>query len=380
VSTKTNFTINNKKFAFEKASKKNGGFLIKSAPKPYTLSFCDKKKPFKTIQNLLKQPDTLLLIDKKVFDLYTNDFAVEPQKILKISATEKFKTLKGITRVMDFLQNKNLSKTGTLIVVGGGITQDVGAFVSACYRRGIKWIYFPTTLLSMSDSCLGGKTGINYNESKNQIGLFSAPKEILINTHFLKTLRVTDIRSGLGEILKLLLIGGKASLKFYTKYVKQGQVAHFEDYKKLILQALLIKKPIVEIDEFELNHRKSLNYGHTLGHAIESLSEFAIPHGQAVVLGVILANELSNRRQLIDTKTKNRINKLCFDLLDNNIIKIMRGLNLKKLPALLEKDKKTDGKMLNLIMISSLGKIDFLKVKPTSSLFTEVSDIIKRCF
>ena len=151
----------------------------------------------------------------------------------------------------------------------------------------------------MSDSCIGGKAGVNYKGAKNQLALFSAPNEVIINPSFINTLEKKDIQSGLGEILKLYITGGPAMLSTYDRCIKNGTIVNKDDAKSLIMGALAIKKAVIELDEFELNIRKALNYGHTLGHAIESISNYAIPHGVAVVVGMMLVNQMSCERGLL---------------------------------------------------------------------------------
>ena len=208
-----NFIIEDKKFSMPDNFFALGNYYIKSIPKNYKVTVKNDLTPIKDIQKLIDEnKNNLLLADKKVYDLYFKDLKIEEKRLFLADAAEEFKTLKGFQDVIAFLERNEFTKGEKLIVVGGGIIQDVGAFVGACYKRGIKWVYFPTTLLSMCDSCIGGKTGINHNKVKNQLALFSAPFEVNINIAFLKTLSEYDIKSGMGEILKLLVTGGPKAL------------------------------------------------------------------------------------------------------------------------------------------------------------------------
>ncbi|HLB58241.1 MAG TPA: 3-dehydroquinate synthase family protein [Gammaproteobacteria bacterium] len=317
------------------------------------------------------------MMDERILELYGDQLQIESDRIFSAPATEHFKTLDGVTAILDFLHRHQFTKGETLVVVGGGIIQDAGAFVGACYKRGIRWVHFPTTLLSMCDSCIGGKTGINYRNAKNQIALFSAPSEVIINPHFLKTLPDSAIQSGLGEILKLCIMGGKEFLALYHRSVKKGRVIDWPAYKMLILSALSVKRAIVEEDEFELNHRRSLNYGHTLGHVIEALSNYEIPHGIAVVLGMIFANELSHRRGLLSRVEKDELNNLCQDLLDDNTRNILRNMKLETLLDVLRKDKKVESSHVSFVMLKTAGDIQFVKFLLDDALSKEVDTIIK---
>ena len=177
------------------------------------------------------------------------------------------------------------SKKNKLIVIGGGITQDVGGFAAAIYKRGINWIFIPTTILSMTDSCIGSKVSINRG-SKNMLGLFGAPNKIFISDYFLNSLSKHDITSGIGEALKLSLIGGIQSYKYFLDQYNK------KNYINIIKISSLIKKQLIEYDEFDENERRVLNYGHTIGHAIESVSNYFIPHGIAVLIGMYVINML----------------------------------------------------------------------------------------
>src|SRR3990167_8146444 len=250
-------------------------FQIKSTPKSYHVTLDENKNPFDVLNTYLSEnKNSVLLIDENILQLYKNFLKIDETRIFSAKATENFKTIDGMFAVLNFLSERDFTKKEKLIVVGGGIIQEVGGFVSACYKRGIQWVYFPTTLLSMCDSCIGGKSGVNYKDAKNQMALFSAPSQVVINPQFLKTLPDADLKSGLGEILKLSITGGEDLIATYQQHVTHGKVKDLAGYKALILMALSIKRAIVEVDEFELNYRKSLNYGHTLGHAIEVMSDY----------------------------------------------------------------------------------------------------------
>ena len=226
----------------------------------------------------------------------------------------------------------------------------------------------------MCDSCIGGKTGINHNKVKNQLALFSAPREVIVNIEFLKTLSDFDIKSGMGEILKLLVTGGKKAVDIYINNVTNGKVNSFDCYKTLILSSLSVKKAVVEEDEFEFYYRKSLNYGHTLGHAIETLSDYKIPHGQAVIIGMVIVNKLACEKGILNNEDYKLTQKLAKELLGNTV---MKQVSLNGLDKLLKKDKKTEGNLVNFVVISELGVTKFLKTEINDSLMKQIADIIK---
>jgi 3-dehydroquinate synthase len=318
----------------------------------------------------------VLFVDKNIWINYQNLFEFNESRALIVEATEGFKTLNGVVTLIDFLEQHQFTKGEKLIAVGGGIIQDVAAYVSACYKRGIYWCYFPTTLLSMCDSCIGGKTGINYRNAKNQLGLFSAPSQVTINPFFLRTLGDRDVKSGLGEILKLSITGGNSFLRNYEKHIEAALSRDFSAYKSLIFGSLAVKKAIVEEDEFEFEHRRSLNYGHTLGHAIEVLSEYKIPHGHAVTIGMILVNELSSRRSLLSKEEHGHIERLAHNLLDPRMSKYLNALTSVGLGSLLKRDKKTLGTTTYFVVLNSIGDMAFLPLRLDLALLDEIIDLI----
>src|SRR3990167_156510 len=374
------FTINGKTFTSAYLHGLNS-FQVKSALKPYVIYWDESDNPFQRINALLKEnSNNVLLIDENVLRLYQSFLTVELSQIFSVNASESFKTLESVTALLDFLCQRDFTKDEKLIVVGGGIIQEIGAFVGTCYKRGIKWVHFPTTLLSMSDSCLGGKIGINYKGVKNQIALFGTPTAVVIHPFFLQSLTEEALRSGLGEILKSCIIGGEAFLSIYQQCVQQGKVHSLHDYKILVLNALSIKRAIVEEDEFELNHRRSLNYGHTLGHAIEVMSDYAITHGLAVTLGMIVANELSYRRNLLKLSQKERLNKLCRELLPDTMGKCMQAISFHNLLPLLQKDKKAESRHVSFVMMKEIGDIHFIKLLLNNDLLNEIEQIVQGIF
>jgi 3-dehydroquinate synthase len=375
-----NFKIDQQ--TFELPNEFDSNFVVQSIPKAYSVQWLEDNKPDNLISNLLQEHSkSLLLIDEKVYDLYCNNLHIDPKRVFKAPATEEFKTLESVTKLVAFLEENNFTKSDKLIVVGGGIIQDIGGFTGACFKRGINWIFLPTTLLSMCDSCIGGKTGVNHNKAKNQLALFSAPEKIIINPYFLDTLDNRELKSGFGEILKLLSIGGSKLMQLYAAKISDAVNRDIDSCKSLILAALYVKKVIVENDEFELNIRKSLNYGHTIGHVIETLSNYQIPHGQAVSMGMLIVNEMAYKRNLLSKETTQQFEKLCYDLIDLKVVqKSSNTLDTQQLLSLLQKDKKTLGTVLQLVIITEFGITDFIKLELTPTLVNEIHNIIRSKF
>jgi len=245
----------------------------------------------------------------RVFAL-ADDFALSPrhaeafaslprENILGITATEEAKSFDRLGPVFTWLLERGFRRDCTLLVVGGGVTQDIACFISTVLLRGIRWHFIPTTLLAQCDSCIGSKSSINLGRFKNQIGTFFPPHSITLVADVLKTLPPDEIRSGLGEAIKLHLLDSPEKLAWLREALGTFGSPEFS-LRDIIWSSLRIKQPFIEEDEFDRARRNLLNYGHTFGHAYESATRYAIPHGIAVTLGVLTATFLSARLGWVD--------------------------------------------------------------------------------
>ncbi|GAI32171.1 unnamed protein product, partial [marine sediment metagenome] len=244
------------------------------------------------------------------------------------------------------LLDNNIKRNNKLIAVGGGIIQDITGFVSSILLRGVEWIFYPTTLLAQSDSCIGSKTSINVDDFKNQLGTFYPPQRIILDVNFLKTLTLTDMKSGLGEIIKVHLLDGEKSLEYINSHYEQA----FSDpavVKDLIFRSLMIKKNIIEKDEFDKDYRNIMNYGHTFGHAIESVSNYEVCHGQAVTMGMDIANYISLKMGMLLDEPHEIMREV---LLKNYPDYSLRREQLTSFLTALTKDKKNVDENLSAIL------------------------------
>jgi 3-dehydroquinate synthase len=214
-------------------------------------------------------------------------------KLIVIPSGEQHKTLETAQKIWNYLQEKNADRNSVLINLGGGIVSDIGGFCASTFKRGMDYINVPTTLLSMVDSGIGGKTGIDYNGIKNAIGTICQPKAIYINPKLLNTLPKDELLNGFAEIMKHGLILDKS---YWEKITKTG----FDDWDKmssLINGSIKIKLEVIKKDPFEKSFRKILNFGHTIGHAIEAYSlkhdKKPLKHGEAIAIGMICEAYLS---------------------------------------------------------------------------------------
>ncbi len=323
--------------------------FIKSRDKNYTVFF---KNDLEFLENLKRQKG-IWVIDQTVHTLYKKYFdAINTDSVILLATSEEQKTIEGAVRLYRGLIAKNMKRTRPLISVGGGVTQDVTGFVASTLYRGLRWIYVPTTLLAQADSCIGSKTSLNFDTSKNLIGTFYAPDEVYISSAFLKTLRPLEFYSGFGEIVKLQLMRARQPKGLRLIADRLNLNKHPDTLIELIYDSLLIKKRYIEKDEFDTGERRLLNYGHCFGHALESASKFSIPHGLAVVMGMLFANIIAVKRQRITGEGFDAIVKSIFfphlhaDLLDMR----KEWLNSEALFQNMQKDKKRTGTGIALVL------------------------------
>jgi len=333
------FLVDEKIFKVEDIKKNK--FTVNSNPLPYNVELGSYKN---------FEYDGFNIVDESVSKLYK----IKSDKTFIVDSNEYNKNPDYAFKIVDFLLNKNFSKSDILNVFGGGVVQDLSAFVPKIYKRGINWRFFPTTLLSQCDSCIGGKTALNYKNYKNQIALFSAPTEVIIDFNFLETLPSYEIDSGLGEIIKLFIIGGNQYLNKYNSF----------SLEEKILNSLLIKKSVIEEDEFEFNYRKVLNYGHSFGHVLESLSEFQIPHGSAVLLGIHIINNLFDKNEAIEQIVAKHV--------DINLIK---SFKTEDVISCLTSDKKVLNNKITLINCPQPGVSNFVPTEINNELKVKLNEI-----
>ena len=370
------FRIENASFDIGAAEIEGGGFQVASTPRSYDVVWRGSLQEVvrDVTASLAASPANFLLIDRNVFDLFFRDAEIDARQLYLLDAVEENKKIETVLDVISRIQALSPSKNNLLTVIGGGITQDIGAFAGCVYKRGFPWRFLPTTLLSMCDSCIGGKTGINYRGGKNQLGLFSAPRRVEICPEFLTTLAERDMISGYGEILKLLVTGGRAMVGTYADACDPGTgLPRTERLKELILGALAVKKAVIERDEFELDLRRSLNYGHTFGHAIEVMSDYRIPHGTAVALGIVAINRLGVVHGITLPEAHREVSRLAAPLL--------RGISLdamdwNRFGELLQKDKKTECGSFVFVLIRDLGETVFSRFPKTGEPVVEITQAV----
>jgi len=338
-------------------------FTVKSIIHDYQVEFIQDTKA--TLQNELKEGD-VIIIDNKIKALYGEGLAeiFEAYKWIGIDAVEPQKSYQGAMPVIQQLIDTGFRKNHRLIAIGGGITQDLTAFIASILYRGVAWYFFPTSLLAQGDSCIGSKTSINFNEYKNQVGGFYPPNKIFINLSYLDTLSFMELKSGMGEMCHYFVVAGEEDFE----RLKREYAAALTDKQVLagiIARSLEIKKGYIERDEFDRKERLVFNYGHSFGHAIESLTNYRIPHGIAVSYGMDMANFVSVKLGYIPESVRTNIRELLQQIWEGTFI---TDISVEKFTRALSKDKKNVGNMLGLILNKGYGKI-FKDLRPMDEEF-----------
>lgn len=310
------------------------------------------------LKHLANLQHKFFVVDENVWHLYADRIlsTLPRSETATFAALEERKTLEGVKEIYQHLLERSAKRNLTLITIGGGILQDVTGFAASTLYRGINWIFVPTTLLAQADSCIGSKTSLNYGRYKNLIGSFYPPSAIWIDPSFLQTLRTQDFFSGLGEVVKLHIMTGEQRTRELLSAYDSICAMDMPALQHAIQTSLEIKIDYITDDEFDHGRRNMLNYGHCIGHALESVSDFRIPHGQAVVGGMILANRIAQRRGILSEEKRSFIEeRLLMPLL--NIRVQPTDLQPAAIVERMGKDKKRTGSGLALIMMTDAGEM-----------------------
>jgi 3-dehydroquinate synthase len=313
------------------------------------------------VARLQESPQRLVVVDENVWKHHSGGcLAGLDRKFVEVFAvSEDRKNLAGVEALYDLLIGRAAKRNLALVSIGGGILQDLTGFAASTLYRGIPWVFVPTTLLAQADSCIGSKTSLNYKGFKNLLGTFYPPRAVYLHPAFVLTQKDADYASGLGEVIKLHLMGGREKARQLAGLLPRLKARDLTALGAAVRQSLAIKYSYFAGDEFDTGRRNLLNFGHCFGHALEATSAFRIPHGQGIVLGMLLANEVACRRGLLSAEATSALAR---DLL-------LPGLYVRPRPAewdaaaLIEamgKDKKRTGAGLALVMLKD--DFDLIKV------------------
>lgn len=351
---------------------------VHSAIRDYEVHFSDT---FDFLGIFEKIPNRFYVIDSNVWKLYRDSIFshLDLQLVMVLPIEEDRKNLSTVMEVYDALMARSAKRNMTMISIGGGIVQDITGFAASTLYRGINWIFVPTTLLAQSDSCIGSKTSLNYKNYKNLIGSFFPPNQIFLCPRFTNTLQSEDYYSGMGEVIKLHLMGGEVLAR---DLISNLPMLNSRNNPVTLLSAieksLNIKLSYMQDDEFDTGKRNLLNFGHCFGHAVESTSEFAIPHGQAVIVGMLFANIVAKNRNLINADLFNELqSQVLIPALTTR--PTQSQLNTDDIVAAMQMDKKRTGEGLVLVMLTdgfTMCKIDDLSVAELSLANLELLTIL----
>ncbi len=271
-------------------------------------------------------------------------------EIIEIEAGETSKCIEFSAHIWQTLLENKADKKTLLINLGGGVVSDLGGFSASVYKRGIDFIHIPTSLLAMADASVGGKTGIDFYQVKNAVGTFAQPKTVFVYTPFLKTLPAQHFQNGLAEIYKIALVADK---KLWNSLKVQAKT------ESLVLKSIQLKNKIVLKDPFDKGLRNILNFGHTLGHAIESLllgTENKLLHGEAIVVGMIMETHLSFQKKLISKKDLSEITHVLYAQFGSYPL---HNLSVSSLLEFMKNDKKASSGKIRFSLLSGIGSCTY---------------------
>lgn len=341
--------------------------VVQSHRGPYTVHF---DRPVASDPAFLLADDAHFVVDATIARLYAEPLAAiltHPRAIV-VEATEANKSIERTIPVFERLVANRIRRDHVIVAIGGGIVQDIACFAASTLLRGVRWRLVPTTLLAQADSCIGSKSSINLGSAKNILGTFHPPTDVYVDVRFLDTLEDEDIRSGIGEIIKVHAIAGAAAF--------DGLAADYDrlfDDQALLLRymraALDVKRRYIEEDEFDRGVRNVFNYGHSFGHAIESATGYAVPHGIAVALGMDMANFVAVQRGMLPVTEFERMHPI----LERTYAPYKRcGISAEPMLQALLKDKKNTTTALGLIFpMGGEARIQRVLVPPDEAFRSE---------
>lgn len=315
----------------------------------------------RTIESHAGKRTVFWILDAKVWELWQDKLAPfgwpqpESGRVLFFAASEQNKRLSAVEELAQRLVRAGADRQSLLVAVGGGVTGDVVGFLASIYMRGIPHYQIPTTLLAQVDSSIGGKTGVDLSEGKNLIGSFHQPSFIWMDPQFLETLPAEDFRQGMAEVIKTALIGDEVLWKFLETHSSAIKRRDPEALLRIVSACCVIKSKVVEADEKEAGHRRVLNLGHTVGHALERLSGYQMPHGDAVAIGLVVATKLAVKMTKISEDVLLKLEQLCqtWDLPR----RIPNKYPPEALLAALKTDKKWEAGTLHFILPVRIGEV-----------------------
>lgn len=317
--------------------------------------------------------DSVLLIDPIIKGLLPQGF----NHVIDIPGTEESKTLVGCEKVILRMRNFGVRRGHSVTAIGGGAIQDVATLSTSLYMRGVDWNYVPTTLMSMADSCIGGKSSINAGGIKNLVGNFHPPRNILIDPVFIETLLPEAITSGLSEAVKICFARGPEAFSTYLASPAALSPGNNDETVQLIQHVLSSKKWFVEIDEFDKKERQLLNFGHSFGHAWEAACGFSVQHGIAVSIGMLAAlNHPESGRSDATTKLRSYCQQIVQPVREQ-IKQATESTDWDAFKAALSSDKKNSSEFLRLILPNSSFELEIIEIPLSDQQLIVATEAIK---
>ncbi len=344
-------------------------FTVTSQTGPYEVTFESG-----ILDSRVGLQQSIVIIDQRVADLYRDRFAVDLRdaRTVFVLASEKTKSLEHLPYFVEQLVALEVRKNDGLIAIGGGVTQDIVAFLATVMFRGMSWSFIPTTLLAQADSCIGSKSSINAGGTKNLVGTFRAPTAVTIDMNFLETLSEEDVLSGIGEMLKVHAIAGPTEFDAIASEY-EDLLSNMATMQSAVHRSLLIKRNLIQVDEFDRGPRNVMNYGHSFGHAIEIATDYAIPHGIAVTIGMDMANFVAAELGFSSVDQFQRMHSV---LQRNSAGFTSVNIRREPLMAALRRDKKNTATHLRLVLPDSEGHIGLVAVAPDAALEAAVDSYL----
>lgn len=349
---------------------------IRSCSKRYEAEICPDMHKLRQLSGL---EHAFFVIDRSVYRLYREILfeGIPEHRLFLLDASEETKTAATALSICERMTEIPAKRNAWLVSFGGGITQDITGFAANILYRGVHWIFVPTTLLAACDSCIGGKTSLNYGPYKNLLGTFYAPDKIFICPQFFQTLTDSDFYSGLGEVVKFNLMSGETGLRLLEQNISRLLCREEDAVREFLMRSLEFKKPFIETDEFDRGVRIRLNFAHTFGHALETASRYAVPHGTAVAMGTIAANRISVLRSCLSTELAGRMEALLLQIIPEDAIDALNKSSgdsgfIKQVTDAMKKDKKQTGNEITAVLLTEAEK-ETASEKPAVQISLQVT-------
>lgn len=337
-----------------------------------------KRFIFKNLEEIIAEQDgkIFLICDERVFKIYREYLKNITSNYSFIHGKDRNKNLRNVEKIWKWLLKEKIKRDSLILSIGGGVTGDICGFVSSTILRGVTHYHIPSTILSMLDSSIGGKNGINFDSIKNAIGTISPPEKVFIDPLLLSTVPLKEISAGIVEALKAGLIGDPEILPLIEERFPLIRMIDIETIEEILFRAIKVKKHIVERDPYEKNIRKFLNLGHTLAHAIESYQKYKISHGEAVGIGLIYSLKISEDLSICPTGLKERVKNILHKLGLKTSIEGRRDALMEKIKI----DKKSTEKGIDFVLLKEVGKPLLMRNLSEKIMFDSLKEVIHENF